>query len=290
VADSDLLMASFERLCVLYDEEGLEDSTLERIVVKPQWTVLMGQSSHCGMALNYSGIHEEVYGKQSPVLSELKGLIGRSLMAIARDCLSVESLQKRCLGLAALVALSQPLLTTERLRSRGFHVPEEDLGPKHYVRQEDIVAVVGYGGIVKGFVGRCAEVHASDMRPRSNFRLTIIDQDVTSGPEGVVVHGPEDNEAMLGKASFALLTGSSLVNGTCAELLAYSRNTRLCGLYGPSASLIPDVLFERGCDFLCSRRVSDPERFAFDAVNDIDMEKALSKKQANLIVFKTAGE
>lgn len=83
----------------------------------------------------------------------------------------------------------------------------------------------------------------------------------------------------MGRSDVVIITGSSLVNGTFAELLTYSRRARSVGIYGPSACIIPDVLFEQGVDFVLSHRIRDPERFRYDMVNDIDMETALKSYQ-----------
>jgi uncharacterized protein (DUF4213/DUF364 family) len=75
------------------------------------------------------------------------------------------------------------------------------------------------------------------------------------------------------------MTGSTIVNGTIDELLGYAAHARSVGLYGPSASIIPDVLFEEGVDFVLSHRVQDPQRFIEALMNDMNMESALRTHQ-----------
>ena len=81
-----------------------------------------------------------------------------------------------------------------------------------------------------------------------------------------------------------MITGSSLVNNTFDELMDYTTNARLVGMYGPSASLIPDVLFERGVDFISSYQIIDSVRFEDSMINDIDMEMALKEHQRGYVV------
>jgi len=176
-------------------------------------------------------------------------------------------------------ALSQPFLTAESLRSRGFECDERPAVMEDLIRSTDIVTVVGYGGLVRSLVGICKEVHVTEMRPRETFITTVIGKTVDYGPKVVTVHGERENEFVLGRSDVVILTGSSLVNGTFAELLAYSHRARSVGLYGPSACIIPDVLFEQGVDFVLSHRIRDAERFRHDMVNDIDMETALKAHQ-----------
>lgn len=76
-----------------------------------------------------------------------------------------------------------------------------------------------------------------------------------------------------------IITASTLVNGTFAEVMGYASKARLVGLYGPSASLLPDVFFEQGVGAVFSFRVTDPKAFVHDTMNDIDMEAAIKERQ-----------
>ncbi len=147
------------------------------------------------------------------------------------------------------------------------------------VRPEDIVSLIGYGGMVQNVLGRCRELHVADMRPPETLLTTIIGETVRLEPSQVNLHGAEDDEALLGGSDVVIITASSLVNGTIDELLRYAARARSVGLYGPSASVIPDVLFEEGADFVLSHRVQDRERFIEALMNDMNMESALRKYQ-----------
>jgi uncharacterized protein (DUF4213/DUF364 family) len=81
------------------------------------------------------------------------------------------------------------------------------------------------------------------------------------------------------RSDVVIITASSLVNGTIDDLLRYAAGARGVGFYGPSASIIPDALFEQGADFILSHRVHDPERFVEALMSDIDIESALRKYQ-----------
>ena len=59
-----------------------------------------------------------------------------------------------------------------------------------------------------------------------------------------------------------IITASTLVNGTFEDIVECTEKARLVGLYGPDASIIPDVFFERGIDFITSFRIADPTRFS----------------------------
>jgi len=172
------------------------------------------------------------------------------------------------------------------LRVRGFGCDERSAVMAELVRSTDVVTVVGYGGLVRSLVGICKEIHVTEMRPRETFTTTVVGQTVDHGPKVLSIHDERENEFVLGRSDVVIITGSSLVNGTYAELLAYSRRARSIGLYGPSACIIPDVLFEQGVGFVLSHRIRDPERFRYDMVNDIDMETALKAHQQLQVVRK----
>jgi uncharacterized protein (DUF4213/DUF364 family) len=70
-----------------------------------------------------------------------------------------------------------------------------------------------------------------------------------------------------------------LVNGTFDELLSYVKNARLVTVYGGSAGMIPDVLFERGIQMVHSSRISDPAAFERGMIYDMNMEAVMQNTQ-----------
>jgi len=273
-----LLKHTLHRLRHLYETARLEPGRVIEIGLKPQWNVVIGSDGQCGMAINFTGIHS-LQETPEPDLEKLKSYIGGSLMAMADEAIPSQNIHMRAIGVAAMSALSQPLLTPDSLRTRGFECTEGPAVMAELIRSTDVVTVVGYGGLVRSLVGTCKEIHVTEMRARETFVTTVIGRTVDFGPKVLSIHGERENEFVLGRSDVIIITGSSLVNGTLAELLAYSRRARSVGLYGPSACIIPDVLFEQGVEFVLSHRIRDPERFRYDMVNDIDMETALKTYQ-----------
>lgn len=273
-----LLKHTLHRLRHLYETARLEPGRVIEIGLKPQWNVVIGSDGQCGMAINFTGIHS-LQETPEPDLEKLKSYIGGSLMAMADEAIPSQNIHMRAIGVAAMSALSQPLLTPDSLRTRGFECTEGPAVMAELIRSTDVVTVVGYGGLVRSLVGTCKEIHVTEMRPRETFVTTVIGRTVDFGPKVLSIHGERENEFVLGRSDVIIITGSSLVNGTLAELLAYSRRAKSVGLYGPSACIIPDVLFEQGVEFVLSHRIRDPERFRYDMVNDIDMETALKTYQ-----------
>ena len=269
----------FQRLQRLYERERLDAGKLDTIGLKPGWTVVRGRNGLCGTAFRFTGPHKVYEGNEADP-EAMKRFVGKGLMEVVAESLHSSLIPLRSLAVASLSALSQPLLTTEALMKRGISVWE---GPDYMeaaIGPEGIVTLIGYGGMVQNVLGRCRELHVADMRPPETLLTTIIGEAaVWLEPSQVKLHGAEDDQALLGGSDVVIITASSFVNGTIDELLRYAARARSVGLYGPSASIIPDVLFEEGVDFVLSHRVQDPERFIEALMNDMNMESALRKYQ-----------
>lgn len=197
-----------------------------------------------------------------------------------------EQMYRNSIGVAALSALSQPLLTPDSLAERGFKVwPSPDF-LERVLTPTDVVTLIGFGGMVQRLVGICKELHVTDMRPRGSFLTTIVGREIEYGPRSVFVHAAEENEALLRRSDVVLITASALVNRTFVDLLRYASDARALGVYGPSASFIPDVLFDRGIHFVMSHHVQDPARFENDMENAMDMESALRSHQKHQTILR----
>lgn len=95
----------------------------------------------------------------------------------------------------------------------------------------------------------------------------------------VVIHSAEENEEVLSNADVVIITGSTLVNGTFEEVIRYAENARVRAIYGSSAQLFPDVLFDNGVNVVLSVAISDPDQFALDVANALNLETALRRHQ-----------
>jgi len=275
---NEILYETLRKLVSLYESHGIVPGAISKIGLKPQWSVIIGTHGQCGIAINFTGIHH-IQEMPKPDLGLIKALVGRNLFEVAREQVGSEHIYRRSIGVAALNALSQPLLTSDSLAERGFKMwPSPDFLEK-VVKPTDVVTLVGFGGMVQRLVGICKELHVTDMRPRETFLTTIVGKEIEFGPRSFSIHGTEENEALLGRSDVVLITASALVNGTFADLLHYAGGARALGVYGPSASFIPDVLFDKGIHFVMSHRVQDPARFEYDMENATDMESALRSHQ-----------
>jgi uncharacterized protein (DUF4213/DUF364 family) len=275
---SDVLLETLERLGFLYPREQLNPGRLLKVALKPGWNVVIGTNGQSGMAMSFTG-STDAFGEARIDLERLKTFVGKDLFEVADTYLASSSWQERAVGVASLSALSQPLLLPAQLKKRGFEVPEKSEHFGEMLQPEDIVAVVGYGGGIPQLIGKCRELHVTDMRPRTAFQSILVGQEIEYTPKEVFVHPEKDNKEVLGKASVVIITGSSLVNGTFADLMSYRKNPRLTIAYGASVGMIPDVLMEQGVDAIHAHRVSDPAAFESGVLREMNMEAVIQRSQ-----------
>jgi uncharacterized protein (DUF4213/DUF364 family) len=278
VPDSrNILEKGYKKLASEYLRLNLPESTVKNFGLNPGWNAVIGTGGCCGIAMSFQDNNPR-YGTEEtlPDIEYLKSCVGIPLFEVAAKNLSDTRLGRRSIALAALNALSQPLVADEVLQAKGYTV---GLDVKGLVRSDDYMAIVGYGGLVKSYAGRCRELHVTDQRPTESFRTTIVGEDICYGPAGITVHPAEENREVLERADVAIITGSTLVNGTFEEVAGYAKNARVRALYGSSAQMIPDVLFENGINIAMSVAIADPTRFEYDVLNAPDMETALRKHQ-----------
>ncbi len=273
-----ILEETLARLESLYQQEHITPGTLVKVGLKPGWNAVIGTGGQCGMAMSFTG-SSDAFGKPKINLERLKSYIGKNLFDVAGDYLKSSSWQERAIGVASLSALSQPLLEPAQLRKRGFEVPEQSGHFSSMVKPEDIVAVVGYGGGITQLIGKCKELHVTDMRPRTTFQTILISDKIEYSPREVQVHTEKENQEVLGQASVVIITGSSLVNGTFGDLMSYAACARLVILYGASVGLIPDVFLENHVSYIHSYRVSDTAAFENGVLKEMNMESVIHNSQ-----------
>ena len=281
----DLLVETLDRLEILHQENSLPPAALSRVGLMPKWTAVIGTEEQCGITLNFTE-HQHIFGKPHVDIDLLRSFIGRDLFTVARYYTKSTSLQERSIGASVVSALSQPLLTQASLASRGYKVLDTSLNFAGLLAPDDIAAMVGYGGYALNQVpGKCREFHVTDIRPKQDFQTVIIDSGIRNVPDNIIIHDAEENPAVLSAATAVLITGSTLVNGTLKDLLKYTGKARLVGVWGPSASVIPDVLFEKGVNYLETYHMSNPAAFEADVLNNQwDLKNVLPKTQKTLII------
>ncbi len=169
---------------------------------------------------------------------------GAKALEIAQLAKSFNMLE-RAVGVATLNALSQYVMDLEG-RERRFEI---DVLDAIEIGEDDTVAVVGYiRPLVEKFGTRTREVYVFERNPR--LRGDAL-------PDTLV-------DSILPKADVVVISGASLVNGTLDKLLKLSKEARFVSVAGPTASMLPEPLFERGVNVVAGVRARDSK--VLDAV------------------------
>jgi len=281
---TSILEETFIKLRSFYERKGIEPGTLVKIGLKPGWTVVVGTKEECGTAFRFSGPHK-VYEGHQVNLEVIRQFVGQNLMDVISRSIGSVLIPLRSVAVAAMSALSQRFLTVDSLAERGLRILDDQDLLESVITSQDVVTLIGYGGMVQSVLGRCKELHVADMRPRESLLTTMIGREIEYEPKRLTLHGPEEDEALLARSDVVIITASSIINGTIDDLLRYASHARVVGLYGPSASIIPDVLFERGIDFIMSHHVINPQKFIDSIENDMNMESALRKFQKYQVIL-----
>ncbi|SPF31891.1 Molybdopterin biosynthesis enzyme (fragment) [Candidatus Desulfosporosinus infrequens] len=164
ISNTDLQRA-YAMIREMYRDKGIISGTLRKIGFRNKWNYVLAEQDQSGLAFNFTGDHA-VYGEVDDLeqFINLQSYIGRNLFEFVEHLLLKRELQMRSLCVAALNALSNPLTSSSSLKERGIPVSEEE--SYDFIKSEDIVTVIGYGGIVNQMYGRCKELHVNDMRPK----------------------------------------------------------------------------------------------------------------------------
>jgi uncharacterized protein (DUF4213/DUF364 family) len=153
---------------------------------------------------------------------------------------------ERIVGIATLNAISQFLMDSEDYE-RKFADALDSVD----IKADDNVSVVGYiRPIVGKLRARSRNVHVFEHNPQLRgdaLQDTFVD-------------------SILPQSDIVVISGSSLANGTADRLIELSKNARFVLFAGPTASTLPEPLFERGVDAIAGVRAKGSK--VLDAVSE----------------------
>lgn len=155
---------------------------LRKIGYRNKWNYIVAEGNQVGLAFNFTADHS-VYGPVDDMeqFIRLQQYIGKSLFEFVEYLLKRKEIQMRSLCLAALNALSQPLINNYLNQEKSISTYKK--GNFDFIKPQDVVTVVGYGGVVTKIYGKCKELHVSDMRPRYLLNTLTIGEKIEYGPE-----------------------------------------------------------------------------------------------------------
>lgn len=265
ITTNEDLKNAFHQICEKYEKENKSIGKLKKIGFRNKWNYVITEDNLFGMAFNFSADHA-VYGQVDNMeqFIKLKPFIGKNIADFVEYLLSEYDIQMRSICLAVLNALSGPLIEGNS-DTVAFNESYD------FIKPEDVVTIIGYGGVVGKIYGKCKELHISDMRPSYLLNTLTIGEDIVYGPEKITFHSETENEKVLAKSDIVIMSGCTLVNGTFKEIIDYSKKARVIGMYGPSAGIIPEFLFENGINYISSSRIKGNTELEYQFANSLDM-------------------
>lgn len=209
-------------------ESQLEDLTFSKVCVSLCYTAVMLNNGYVGLCHTPT---EDIPHTHWGCRRDFHGFKALEIAQLANSFDMIE----RVVGIAALNALSQYLMDSESYE-RQFGV---DIFNAIEAKENDNVAVVGYiRPLVSKLRAKVRKVHVFERNPQ--LRGDAL-------PDTFV-------DSILPKADVVIISGSSLVNGTLDRLLELSEKAKFVAVAGPTASMLPDPLFERGVNIVAGVR------------------------------------
>lgn len=213
------------------------------------YTAVKLSDGRAGVAFTPRDLEDTVCCPRSAAKMPASGKMkGKTAWELAKYALSDNSL-KRSVGVAVINALSARVIEAGDL-SGGRLLQGRDALDTFKFRAGDNVAMVGgFTPFIKKLKGKVAGLNIIDKHP-----------DALKGDELSYWRSPDQIPALLPQADIVIITGSSLVEGGLEGLLLLCTKAREVVLAGPTASMWPGPLFDRGVTVLGGIIVNDADR------------------------------
>jgi uncharacterized protein len=213
-----------------YLEPQAHGSIISDVRIGLGYTAVRLESGHAGVAWTATG--DAACCTHFKEAGTLTGRPAKELLKMLEDDTSALA---RTIGLATANALLASLPSPPTSRAEVISTLA--------ITPEDRVVMVGY------FAPIIAQIR------KTGCRLDIVE---LKGHHGDTLT-PEQGEEALVSCSIAIVTGTSLINGTCDEVLAGLGQSRAVVLLGPSSPLCPEAFTETPVTHVAGARVSDAE-------------------------------
>lgn len=231
-------------------------------------------SGHAGLA--YTPIHElpeaiccpKAHARM-PQAGELLKLDVKTLMDYALE----ENPLRAAIGVATLNALSAILLEEKdcpyKLAGMG------DVLDLVETRGEDTVGMIGaFPPFIKRLKETCKNLHVFEKNPQLAREVGMEELQ----PESLA-------RDILPNCDVLIITGVTLVNHTLEPILKWSKRAREIVLVGPTASLYPEALFQKGVTTVGGIRINDADK-VMEIIGQGGSGYDLFEKHADRIVLK----
>ncbi|MEM3733889.1 MAG: DUF364 domain-containing protein [Nitrososphaerales archaeon] len=224
--------------CLRRELPDVDTIRADKVYLGLGFTAVRLSSGHVGLC---HSLQSEVPLGCCQIVRRAGTMAGSSAMNLA-GLIKSWDMGQRVVGAATINALSQIVLESP---SEKYVVEEGNLIDHIDVKQDDTVSLVGnIRPIVSTIRSKARKLYIFE-------RGRIIDEGVL--PDTAC-------EELLPQSDIVIITGTAIANGTIDRILELSRESRYIALIGPSATVIPDPLFDCGVSAIAGVIVVDPEK------------------------------
>lgn len=236
---------------------------VEQIIINTGFTGLVLEDKNMGIAMNVrSGdISDNVYGDY------LRGLIGMEALPAAENILNKMEQFKpiyhnnhlmNSILIALYNALSKPFMNKGYLGKLGCAIEYPDMKATGFegVNPDDILTIVGFGGMVRPLSSIAKETYVTELNPELFISTLISSRGVEKGPNCCRLIRSDEAGLYFKKADTVYITGSALVTDTMEEILEQCFGKKVV-LYGATAGFLPQPLLKRGVHIIRSLEIED---------------------------------
>jgi len=229
-------------MTILSDALGIVESSLDIEEIQVEKIVLGMGYTGVKLSNGEAGVCHSLISETSPDCCDILDNAGHLTEIPVSEFISYLdswNLFDRILGVATLNALSQRVIREESyplLRENLINVLDVELG--------NTVSMVG---MIKPFI---------EPLTKKSKKLYILER---SSPRPDGVYPDTACEELIPASDVVVITGSALANGTLDRLLELACDAKKVAVVGPTVSIVPDPLFDRGVDYCGGIMVKDAD-------------------------------
>ncbi|WP_143320305.1 DUF364 domain-containing protein [Clostridium sp. HBUAS56010] len=251
------LSAALEIIQKNYETYEEPVPVVKEFVMGYRWFMVSDTNDRLSMSLRVG--QEKSFEEYEKIL---KSFIGRPADDCVYELIKKADPELRTIAACLCNLLSKPFNSTERLKDRRIIRTE---GRKFdYDVKDKKVGIIGYGLYNEVFLGKCKEFHAFDFRDPKGILNYKIGNETNVYPENIHWHLGENallHKEVLESLDIVVMTGCTIVNNTYKDILDTCKHAEIRGIYGPSAEISPEYLFDLGYNYIFSASVKDKEAY-----------------------------
>jgi len=222
----------------------VQDIVLKKLVLGRNFTAVLLSNGSCGMAgaeanhKSQNKNHTRIHGHFAP--GNISGNNVEEILSYSKDNRIPTSVT-----LAIINALS-----SSALDNKDFLINENcDPYDLLHVNKQDTLTIVGaFKNYIKKAIHTGCKLYVLELNKEAlppEHEDLFVDED--------------DSELVLKQSNKIIITGSALVNHTLSSLLAKTPSNAITAITGPTANLLPQILFDSGIHIIGGTRITDGE-------------------------------